>query len=238
MLILALDTSSPLGSLALLRDTTILSQRVSSSKELYSAAILRDTKQLLDDARISFEEIDLFAVDAGPGSFTGLRVGLTTVKAWAEVWRRPIAALSGLEAMAAQVLPSEAPDSFVASAMDARRGQIFGGLFVRRRDDSGVFERVGDEILATADEFLQSLRSHVKDGGGLGIACISPDVIQPALQRHGLGYCRIEVVSSVLAPSIGQLGYAKAIRGDVVDALHLDANYIRRPDAEMKWKSG
>jgi hypothetical protein len=92
--------------------------------------------------------------------------------------------------------------------------------------------------LATADEFLQSLRSHVKDEGGLGIACISPDVIQPALQRHGLGYCRIEVVSSVLAPSIGQLGYAKAIRGDVVDALHLDANYIRRPDAEMKWKSG
>src|SRR5260370_2370150 len=106
MLILALDTSSPLGSLALLRDTTILSQRVNSSKELYSAAILRDTKQLLDDARISFEEIDLFAVDAGPGSFTGLRVGLTTVKAWVDVCRTPRAAFSALEAMAAQVLPS------------------------------------------------------------------------------------------------------------------------------------
>src|SRR5260370_20407293 len=233
MLILAVDTSSTLGSLALLRDTTILSQRVSSSKELYSAAILRDTKQVMDDARISFEEIRLFAVDAGPGSFTGLRVGLTTVKAWAEVWRKPIAALSGLEAMAAQVLPSEAPDSFVASAMDARRGQIFGGLFVRRKDDSGVFERVGDEILATADEFLQSLRSHVKDGGGLSIACISPGVIQPALQRHGLWYCRVEVGSSWLAPSIGQLGDAQAIRRGVVDALRLDADSLRRPHPAM-----
>jgi tRNA threonylcarbamoyladenosine biosynthesis protein TsaB len=238
MLILALDTSSAPGSLALLRDTTILTQRVSSSKEPYSVGLLRDTKQLLDDARISLEEIDLFAVDAGPGSFTGLRVGLTTVKAWAEVWRRPIAPVSGLEAMAAQVLRSAAPGSVVASAMDARRGQMFGAVFRRRGDDPGVLDRVGEEILATADEFLQSLRSRFGDGCGLGIACISPEVIQPALERHGLGCCRVEVVSSVLAPLIGELGYAKALRGEVVDALRLDANYIRRPDAEMNWKGG
>ena len=94
------------------------------------------------------------------------------------------------------------------------------------------------ETFATAEEFLQFLRAQLGDGLGLAIACISPDVIEPALERQGLGNCRIEVVSGVLAPSIGQLGYAKAIRGDVVDALHLDANYIRRPDAEMNWKGG
>jgi tRNA threonylcarbamoyladenosine biosynthesis protein TsaB len=211
MLILALDTSSPLGSLALLRDATLLAQRVTSSQDLYSAGLLRDTKELLDSARISLSGIDLFAVDAGPGSFTGLRVGLTTVKAWAEVWRRPVAAVSGLEAMA-----------------------VFRGL----EGDSGGLDRIGDEILATADEFLQFLQAQLGDGLGLAIACISPDVIVPALERQGLGNCRIEVVSGVLAPSIGQLGYAKAIRGDVVDALHLDANYIRRSDAEMNWRSG
>src|ERR1700730_8642356 len=102
MLVLALDSSSPTGSTAVLRDRTILGQRVSSSDERYSASLLRDTRELLDRACISFEQIDLFAVDAGPGSFSGLRVGLSTVKAWAEVWKRPTAGVSGLEDIATQ----------------------------------------------------------------------------------------------------------------------------------------
>jgi tRNA threonylcarbamoyladenosine biosynthesis protein TsaB len=237
MLILAVDTSSSFGSLALLRDSTILAHQA-SSEQPYSAGLLRDTKALLDGARIPLEEIDLFAVDAGPGSFTGLRVGLTTVKGWAEVLQRPIAAVSGLEALALQASRSAVPGSTIASVLDARRGQVFGGIFRIRSGDSTAFDRIGDEVLATGDEFLEALRAQLGDVSGLIIACISPEVIQPALQRQGLGCYRIEVVSNELAPFIGQLGYAKALRGEVVDALHLDANYIRRSDAEMNWKVG
>jgi tRNA threonylcarbamoyladenosine biosynthesis protein TsaB len=235
MLTLAVDTTSPCGSLAVLHDEAVLGQRVCSG-EPYSAGLLRDTMALLDRSRISLEEIDLFAVDAGPGSFTGLRVGLTTVKGWAEVWQRPIAAVSGLEAMAIQSSGSVEPGSVIAAVMDARRGQIFGGLFLRRDKDSAILDRIGEEILSTSDEFLQFLRTHLGEVRELSIACISPEVIQPALVRQGLDCCRVERVSNELAPFIGQLGYAKAIRGDVVDALHLDANYIRRSDAEMNWK--
>jgi len=238
MLILALDTSSATGSLAVLRGRTILGHRVSSSDERYSASVLRDTKELLDGVCISFEQIDLFAVDAGPGSFSGLRVGLTTVKAWAEVWSRPVAAVSGLEAMATQLSRSAAPGSLIAAVIDARRGQIFGGVFRSRRDESGELDRIGEEVVATADEFLELLRPQLGDGSGLVIACILPEVIRPALERQYLGCYRLEVVSNVLAPFIGQLGYSKAVRGDVVDAVHLDANYIRRSDAEMNWKGG
>jgi tRNA threonylcarbamoyladenosine biosynthesis protein TsaB len=238
MLILALDTSSPSGSLAVLRDRAILGHRVSSSDERYSASLLRDTRELLDRASISFEQIDLFAVDAGPGSFSGLRVGLTTVKAWAEVWKRPVAAVSGLEAMATQVSRLAGPDSLVAAVMDARRGQIFGGVFRSQKDGSGELDPVGEDVVTTADELLQLLRPQLGSGSGLVIACILPEVIRPALERQDLGCCRIEVVSNVLAPFVGQLGYSKALRGDVVDALHLDANYIRRSDAEMNWKGG
>jgi tRNA threonylcarbamoyladenosine biosynthesis protein TsaB len=238
MLVLALDSSSPTGSTAVLRDRTILGQRVSSSDERYSASLLRDTRELLDRACISFEQIDLFAVDAGPGSFSGLRVGLTTVKAWAEVWKRPVAAVSGLEAMAIQVSRLAAPDSFVGAVMDARRGQIFGGAFRSRKDGSGELDPIGEEVVATADEFLQLLRPQLGGGSVSVIACVLPELIRPALERRDLGSCRIEVVSNVLAPFIGQLGYAKALRGDVVDAMHLDANYIRRSDAEMNWKGG
>lgn len=237
MLILAVDTSSAPGSLALLRDATVLSHRV-SSEEPYSSGLLRNTEELLHDFRISLKEIELFAVNAGPGSFTGLRVGLTTVKAWAEVWRRPIAAVSGLEAVAAQVLRSVGPGSAVASVMDARRGQIFGGVFRSRREDPVMFDRIGDEVVASAGEFLECVRQELGEMNGLRIACVSREVIEPELQRRGLGCCPLEVVSNVLAPFIGRLGYAKAIRGHVVDALHLDANYIRRSDAEMNWKEG
>jgi tRNA threonylcarbamoyladenosine biosynthesis protein TsaB len=238
MLIFAVDTSSTSGSLSLLRDETVLINRVISSDEPYSASLLREASKLLDSQLISFEEIDLFAVNAGPGSFTGLRVGLTSVKAWAEVWGRPVAAVSGLEATAAQIGRRAAPGSFIAAVTDARRGQIFGALFRVPENGSGLLERMGDEVLATADEFLESLRPQVESADSLAIACLQAEVVQPAMQRLGFSCSRIEVESDVLAPFIGQLGYARALRGDVIDALHLDANYIRRSDAEMNWKSG
>jgi tRNA threonylcarbamoyladenosine biosynthesis protein TsaB len=238
MLILALDTSSPAGSLAVLSDTTVLAERTCFPGEEYSASLLRETRNLLEGAGISLEQMDLFAVNAGPGSFTGLRVSLTTVKGWAEVWGRPVAPVSGLEAMATQVSRPAAPDSLISAVMDARRGQIFGALFRNRADGSGALERIGDEVVATGDEFLQSVRSQVGSSCGLRLACLLPEFIQPAIERQGLACCGLEVVSGVLAPYIGRLGYAKAVRGDVIDALRLDANYIRRSDAEMNWKAG
>jgi tRNA threonylcarbamoyladenosine biosynthesis protein TsaB len=241
MLILALDTSSPAGSFALLRDLTVLSDRVSSHQQPYSASVLRDTRELLEGAHISLEQIDLFAVDAGPGSFTGLRVGLATVKGWAEVWAKPVAAVSGLEAIAAQVSRSVVAGCLVAAVMDARRGQIFGSVFLagdgRSKDGSELLDRIGEEVVATADEFFEFVRMNLA-GRRLVIACTSAELIRPAIERQGFHGCGIEIVSGVLAPVIGKIGYAKALRGEVVDALHLDANYIRRSDAEMNWISG
>ena len=240
MLILSLDTSSPAGSFALLRDANVLSERVSTDQKLYSASVLRETKELLDGAHISLEQIDLFAVDAGPGSFTGLRVGLATVKGWAEVFGKPGVAVSGLEALAAQAGPSFEAGSLVAAVMDARRGQVFGGLFVAG-NGWGLLERIGEEVVATAEEFFEFVQRS-RAGRGLVVTCTSPGLIDlavgPAMERQGLEDSAVEVVSSALAPAIGKLGYAKALRGEAVDALHLDANYIRRSDAEMNWRTG
>lgn len=237
MLTLAVDTSSTSGSIALLRDAAVLTQTVMSGDEPYSGSLFREATRLLVDAFISFEQIDLFSVNAGPGSFTGLRVGLATVKGLAEVWERAIAPVSGLEAVAIQVSRSVDPASLVAGVMDARRGQIFGALFRRCGDEPARLERIGDEVVATADEFLDSVRPQLGNARGLVVACLQRETIQPALDRQGLDCCPVEVGSGVLAPFIGQIGYAKALRGDTVDALHLDANYIRRSDAEMNWKS-
>lgn len=240
MLILSLDTSSPAGSCALLRDGNVLSERINTDHEPYSASVLRDTEELLEGAHVSLEQMDLFAVGAGPGSFTGLRVGLATVKGWAEVLGKPIAAVSGLEALAAQAWASLEAGSFVAAVMDARRGQIFWGMYLPG-NAWGVLERVGEEGVATADEFAEFVQGKLA-GRRLVIACASPELVEsairPAMERRGLHDWHVEGVSKVLAPVIGKLGYAKALRGEAVDALRLDANYIRRSDAELNWRKG
>ena len=102
VLVLALDTSSPSGSLAVLRDEKVIGVVSTATGEVYSSRMFRELEFLLGELSLRMEEFELFAVAAGPGSFTGLRVGLAAVKGWAEVYRKPIAAVSALEAVAVQ----------------------------------------------------------------------------------------------------------------------------------------
>src|SRR5882672_6551092 len=139
MLILAIDTSTRAGSIALLRDSQVLGEIAAREETPYSTRLFRDLERLQSRAQFRMDQIDLFAVASGPGSFTGLRVGLTAVKAWAEVHSKPIAAVSGLEAIAVQ---SEAlaeavrgnPNGngpIISPFLDARRGQLFGSCYRR-----------------------------------------------------------------------------------------------------------
>src|SRR6202140_5305320 len=102
MFILAIDTSSRTGSVAFLRDNQVVDEISGHEETLYSTRLFRDLEVLQSRAQFRLDQIDVFAVAAGPGSFTGLRVGLTAVKAWAEVHGKPIAAISALAAIAAQ----------------------------------------------------------------------------------------------------------------------------------------
>lgn len=230
MLVLAVDTGTQAGSLAVLRDTCVLGVVSTWTEETYSSRMFRHLDVLLRELGLDLKQFDLFAAGAGPGSFTGLRVGLTAVKGWAEVYQKPIAAVSGLEAVAVQ---AHAGDCLLVPVLDARRGQIYGGVY-RRRGGEGL-ERVGDERVMTPGEFLASLRAEV-DEARLVFVTPTPEILSESLARSGFAGAAIEQVSTVLAPIIGQLGVARARRGEVVDALHLDANYIRRSDAELLWK--
>src|ERR1700693_6244048 len=111
MLILAVDTSTRTGSAAILRDSEVLAEVSGYEETPYSSRLFRDIALLQDRANFHMNQVDVFAVAAGPGSFTGLRVGLTAVKAWAEVHGKSIAAISGLEAIAAEYVVREASSS-------------------------------------------------------------------------------------------------------------------------------
>lgn len=231
MLILAVDTSTPSGSLAALEDGQLLGIVATHVEETYSSRLFRHLGFLLRELSLEIPRFDLYAVVAGPGSFTGLRVGLTAVKGWAEVHDKPIAAISGLEAAAAQVT---APAQWIAPVLDARRGQIYGGLY-RRNPESADLARRGDEVVMTVGEFLTELGG--RTGGEAPLfATPVPGLLTAALQESAFRTVQIDQVSAVLAPTVGRLGWQRALRGEVVDALHLDANYIRRSDAELLWK--
>jgi tRNA threonylcarbamoyladenosine biosynthesis protein TsaB len=218
---------------ALLRGGQALEVLAHESAEEYSSWLPRAVELVLKAAGQSMERVEAYAVASGPGSFTGLRVGLTTVKAWSEVFRRPIAAVSRLEALASQ---AEEGAKVVAAFVDAHREQVFGALY-RRLD--GRLERVEDEMVVAPEKFLDWVGER---SGAERVAWVSPDAEH--LTSHENWRARekagetVEKVSAVFAPVIGKIGYQKLLESRTADAVTLDANYVRRPDAELLWKAG
>ena len=230
MLILAVDTCDPAGSVALLRDTSVLSQEAHSTDDDYSSWLLPATGRVLSSCGIALKDIELFAAAAGPGSFTGVRVGLTTVKAWSELYGTPIAAASRLQALAEE---SSGPAEFVGAFFDARRNQIFAALYNRGRE----LTRVEDEAVIGPAEFLAWCVSQTGNGTIDWVssrpACLTQTPLWSARSARGE---TVQLVEVPLAPRIGLIGLRMARENRLTDAFHLDANYIRRSDAEFFWK--
>lgn len=223
MLTLASDTSSPAGSIAVLRDSQVIGLVAGDSEETYSSRLFRELRCLLEELRLSLPDIDLYAVASGPGSFTGLRVGLSAVKGFAEIHGKPIAPVSVLEAIAA----ASGCAGRIAAILDARRGQFYGGVF----EVGEEIELRGEEIVAEPREWLERLQKEL--GSGLQwIATPTPEVLESLLPPGA----SVRVVTRALAEVIGRRGLAKYRRGLAISALELDANYIRRSDAELLWK--
>jgi tRNA threonylcarbamoyladenosine biosynthesis protein TsaB len=244
VLILSLDTSSPSGSVAILRDEITLGVISTRAEENYSSRIFRHLEFLLSDLTMKLEEFDLFAVSSGPGSFTGLRVGLTAAKGWAEVYRKPVVGVSALEAVAFQ---AGAAGPALVPALDARRGQIYFGIY-RIMATGLVLD--GGEFVVRPEEFAEQLSTLAHSGNGDergnragALSIVTPDAsvaadVSRLMANFPADLARLEIVSSVLAPFIGRIAHARALAGRVSDALTLDANYVRRSDAQMRWKDG
>jgi tRNA threonylcarbamoyladenosine biosynthesis protein TsaB len=236
MIVLAIDTCDVRGSVSILDDATVLHTEIHEGVEEYSSWLLPVVDRALSAAGKTLGDVDLYAVSAGPGSFTGVRIGLTTVKAWAEVFGKPISAVSRLEVLAGEALRrgGAKEPNYVASFVAAQRDQIFGAIYKR------VEERLilqGEELADEPEDFLARVEEVC---GRARVQWISTDPAalarSPAwFERAGRGD-EIVTVACVLAPMIARLGYRRAAEGNVVNALELDANYVRRPYVEVNWK--
>ena len=230
VLILALDTCDARGGVALLRDRSLLHSEAHATAEDYSSWFLPAVSRALAAVKLTMRDVDLYAVPTGPGSFTGVRVGLTTVKAWSEVYARPIAAVSRLEALATEGIGS-AP--YVAAFIDASRNQIFAALYRRQGE---LLARTDEEMVIAPDKFLEWC---IAKAGSDHIDWVSTDphcMTQTLLWSSRLLNESVQQVSPLLVQRIGQIGYRLAQQNQFTDALTLDANYVRRSDAELFWK--
>lgn len=216
-----------------MRGAEVLEVLAHESAEEYSSWLPRAVERVVRACGQAMGAVDAYAVASGPGSFTGLRVGLTTVKAWSEVFGRPIAAVSRLEALASQ---ADEGAKVVAAFVNAHRDQVFGAVY--RRND-GRLERIEDEMVVAPGKFLALVREW---SGAEGVGWVSPDAEHITTQedwreREEVGE-KVQKVSAVFAPVIGRIGYRKLLENRTADALTLDANYVRRSDAELLWKGG
>jgi tRNA threonylcarbamoyladenosine biosynthesis protein TsaB len=228
MIVLAIDTSEARGSVAVLQDGALLQVVPHTSAEEYSSWLLPAVDLALEAAKTTLGEVDVFVAASGPGSFTGVRIGLTTIKAWSEVFNKPIVAVSRLEAVAAQ---SERDSPYLASFIDAQRGQIFGALYIRAKNGLTLVEQ---EMAASPEVFMDWVDQRT---AGNIVAWIStdPDTLaqHSAWQGRAAQGEKIQCVPCILAPVIGKMAFHCALHGDLQDSLSVDANYVRRSYVEV-----
>jgi tRNA threonylcarbamoyladenosine biosynthesis protein TsaB len=233
MLILALDTTTPSGSLALRRDGATLA--LGPGRALApSARLPGDLAALLASHGMTFASVDLFAVASGPGSLTGLRVGVATMQGLAFATGRPMIGVSALDALAASALeagPLEEGD-FVGAWMQAHRGEVFASLH-RRAADAGLLETPGlspvePPSVGRPDQTLDRWAALVGDGH----LVIAGDERADLVERHFGPRARLRV-PPLLAGIVASLAEHRATLGRAGPPHAVRPTYVRRPDAEV-----
>ena len=198
-LILALDTTHEFGSLALLGGDEIVEEVALRAPEGFAQILFGILQALLERHAVKPADIACFAAASGPGSFTGVRVGLSCIKGLAEAAGKPAVGVSNLRALAALgSAPLRAP------VIDARRGEIYGAVY----DAGGAL--VMPEVVTKLDAWRATLPQ--------GAEIVELTAGKP------------------LAAAIARIALAQFLRGEAADPAALDANYVRRPDAELLFR--
>ncbi len=226
--ILALDTATKTASAALLLDDRVLAEGYADLGRHHAAVLLPFVQSVLDLAGMTMEEVDLLAGTAGPGSFTGLRIGASTLKGLALATGKPVAAVSTLAALA---LNAAGSGEAVCPLLDARKGQVYGALY--RFDEDGV-PRPAIPDATVALESLLALLDEPVVFVGEGAA-----VYREAIRERLGGKARFlpPPWNGIRASSVGWLALRHYREGRLADPLTFVPAYLRTSEAEAKGAS-
>jgi len=225
MIILSVDTSGSSLSVALIDDGMIVSEMMYDSRITHSKRLLSFIDQTLSLTGYSMNNLDALTVTSGPGSFTGLRIGVSTVKGLADSLQKPIISVSSLDALAYQASFSEC---IVLPLIDARRGELYHASYTFR---DGELAHKTTEAVSSPASVIDSISSPVVILGTGASAYL--DVFKKELgEKVHFGTFGLNHVRAGIS---GQLAYRMVQEGKHEGMDHVNLSYIRKSDAEINF---
>lgn len=224
-LLLTLDTSTQAGSVALTRGRKLVGELLINVKATHTDRLLGTVRQLLGDAGVGLDEIDAFGVVLGPGSFTGLRVGLATVKGLAMACGKPVLGVSSLRSLALQVPYARHP---VCVMLDARKSEVYTGLYdwVTGRPVALV-----DEAVMAPEKMLGRIEGETVFIGDGAVAYQTLIVRQLGSRAHFVPWhLNLPRASSAAVVALEDLQEGRSVPLELLRPV-----YIRPSEAEIMW---
>ena len=226
MLVLALDTTTKGGSCAVTRDGVVLAEREGDARRPHETRLPRDLMALVDDSRIALEEIDVYSVATGPGSFTGLRIGIATMQGLAFAAGKPLIGVSAFDALARVVArlvtPSAAGRPRIATWIDAWRGDVCAALYEDGRE-------VEPPAVRSPAALLTSLRGVRTVFAGDGADLYRREI----LDALGEAALIADPTSPLLAGTIALIATEMGRSGHLPPPHAIRPVYVRRPAVEL-----
>lgn len=220
MNILAVDTSSNICSVALLENDNLIAEKNLNNGRTHSENLMPLIEILLKENNFSLDKIDLIAVSSGPGSFTGIRIGISSIKAIAEVFDIPIAEVTSLETLAA----NDETNNIKIALIDARNNQVYSGIFNEKID------LIEDYIADDIHNIINKLSLYKN-------ACIIGDgaVLYKEFLLKNANFKFIDN-NSQSAKNVGKIGYKKYLENNLKNADTVMPIYLKKSQAERMKK--
>jgi tRNA threonylcarbamoyladenosine biosynthesis protein TsaB len=226
MIVLGINTSTPEGSVALMGDKSVISEYILNVQATHSERLLPSIDRLLKETGIVFSELSGIAVTVGPGSFTGLRIGLASAKGLAMASSLPLLGVSTLEAMARNLPFCCYP---ICPLLNARKGEVYWGLYQFEGEKLIQMER---EAVAPPEAIADWIREKTVFLGGGAVDYARR--IKGMLNERAL-FAPV-AAGTVRASVVAEMGMERLQRGEKDDPAALVPRYVRRLEAEIKWE--
>ena len=226
MLVFGIDTCCMAATAAVMSDKIMVAQTVINQNKTHSQIMMPQIEQMFKAAEVEPSSIDAFAAAVGPGSFTGVRIGVATAKALAQAANKPCIAVSTLEALA---FSSQYFDGIISPVLDARRNQVYNALF----QGGNALARLTDDRALALDELLAQLKEYGKKVFFMGDATlVFEEEIRAALGEFA--YFAPKVSNLNLAGAVAEIGLDKLKKGEITEYGNLIPEYIRLSQAERE----
>ncbi len=226
MYILGIDTSTMAGSVAIITEEGLLAELTLNAKTTHAERLLTTIDHAIHSVSLSIRDIDGIAVASGPGSFTGLRIGVTTAKGLAYSIQKPVVGISSLDALASQFLFSE---MLICPILDARKKEVYTAFY--RNTDSHI-RRLSDYAVIAPEKLLQEITEPVLFlGDG-----VSPYRQQIEATSGEYAHFADAAHLSPRASLTAKLGCDRLLAGEDDDCFALIPSYLRKSDAEIHWE--